>query len=68
MKMENNRNDESMGSRKMPFSRELYIDSADFMKVPTKIHIITHIVIIIPIIKSIVNIKAIIPKIGRAHV
>lgn len=36
MEMENNRNDESMGSRKVPFSRELYIDGADFMEVPTK--------------------------------
>ena len=36
MEMENNRNDESMGSRKVPFSRELYIDGADFMEVPAK--------------------------------
>ena len=36
MEMENNRNDEYMGSRKVPFSRELYIDGADFMEVPAK--------------------------------
>lgn len=36
MEMENNRNDESMESRKVPFSRELYIDGADFMEVPAK--------------------------------
>lgn len=36
MEMENNRNDESMGNRTVPFSRELYIDGADFMEVPAK--------------------------------
>lgn len=34
--MENNRNVPEMGSRKVPFSRELYVDGADFMEVPAK--------------------------------
>lgn len=36
MEMENNRNNEEMGFRNVPFSRELYIDGADFMEVPAK--------------------------------
>ncbi|MEA3306724.1 MAG: glutamine--tRNA ligase/YqeY domain fusion protein [Elusimicrobiota bacterium] len=32
----NNPNDESAGKRKVPFSRELYIESADFMEEPVK--------------------------------
>lgn len=36
MEMENNRNNEEMGFRHVPFSRELYIDGADFMEVPAK--------------------------------
>lgn len=34
--MENNRNVESMGSRTVPFSRELYVEREDFMEVPVK--------------------------------
>lgn len=34
--MENNRNVPEMGNRKVPFSRELYVDGADFMEVPAK--------------------------------
>ena len=34
--IENNRNVESMGSRKVPFSRELYVEREDFMEVPVK--------------------------------
>lgn len=34
--MENNRNVPEMGSRKVPFSRELYVDGADFMEIPAK--------------------------------
>ena len=33
---ENNRNVPEMGMRTVPFSRELYIDGADFMEVPVK--------------------------------
>ena len=33
---ENNRNVPEMGTRTVPFSRELYIDGADFMEVPVK--------------------------------
>ena len=36
MEMENNRNREDMGTRMVPFSRELYVDGADFMEVPVK--------------------------------
>ena len=36
MVMENNRNVPEMGERTVPFSRELYIDGADFMEVPAK--------------------------------
>jgi glutaminyl-tRNA synthetase len=36
MVMENNRNVPEMGERKVPFSRELWIDGADFMEVPAK--------------------------------
>ncbi len=32
----NNPEDESAGKRQVPFSRELYIESSDFMEVPTK--------------------------------
>lgn len=34
--IENNRNVESMGSRMVPFSRELYVEREDFMEVPVK--------------------------------
>jgi glutaminyl-tRNA synthetase len=34
--IENNKDDESMGVRKVPFSRELYVDGADFMEKPEK--------------------------------
>lgn len=34
--IENNRNVESMGTRKVPFSRELYVEREDFMEVPVK--------------------------------
>lgn len=36
MEIENNRNVPEMGMREVPFSRELYIDGADFMEVPVK--------------------------------
>ncbi|OFX27831.1 MAG: glutamine--tRNA ligase [Bacteroidetes bacterium GWA2_31_9] len=32
----NNPDDESMGTRKVPFSRELYIEADDFMEIPEK--------------------------------
>lgn len=34
--VENNRNVPEMGNREIPFSREIYIDGADFMEVPVK--------------------------------
>ena len=34
--MENNRNVPELGSRTVPFSRELWVDGADFMEVPAK--------------------------------
>ncbi len=34
--IENNRNVESMGTRMVPFSRELYVEREDFMEVPVK--------------------------------
>ena len=34
--VENNRNVPELGTREIPFSRELYIDGADFMEVPVK--------------------------------
>ncbi|MCH4153238.1 MAG: glutamine--tRNA ligase/YqeY domain fusion protein [Mageeibacillus sp.] len=34
--VENNPQDESAGTRKVPFSRELYIESEDFMEVPAQ--------------------------------
>lgn len=36
MEMENNRNNEELGKRMVPFSRELWVDGADFMEVPIK--------------------------------
>ena len=36
MTMENNRNVPEMGERTVPFSKELYIDGADFMEIPAK--------------------------------
>ena len=36
LEMENNRNNEELGVRTVPFSRELWIDGADFMEVPVK--------------------------------
>lgn len=36
IELENNRNVPEMGNREIPFSRELYIDGADFMEVPVK--------------------------------
>ncbi len=36
VEMENNRNVPEMGNREVPFSRELYVDGADFMEVPVK--------------------------------
>ena len=36
MEMENNRNNEELGNRMVPFSNELYVDGADFMEVPVK--------------------------------
>ena len=36
MEIENNRNNEALGSRKVPFSRELYVDGEDFMMNPVK--------------------------------
>ncbi len=34
--VENNKEDESMGKRKVPFSKEIYIDRGDFMENPPK--------------------------------
>ena len=34
--VENNKNVPEMGTRRIPFSREIYIDGADFMEVPAK--------------------------------
>lgn len=34
--VENNKENEAMGSRKIPFSRELYVEREDFMEVPEK--------------------------------
>lgn len=34
--LENNKNNPALGTRTVPFSRELYIDGADFMEVPAK--------------------------------
>ena len=36
MEMENNRDREDLGSRMVPFSRELLVDGEDFMEVPVK--------------------------------
>jgi glutaminyl-tRNA synthetase len=36
MEMENNREREDLGSRMVPFSRELLVDGEDFMEVPVK--------------------------------
>ena len=36
IEMENNRNNEELGNRTVPFSRELWIDGADFMEEPPK--------------------------------
>ena len=36
MDMENNRENEAMGGRKVPFSKELWIERDDFMEVPVK--------------------------------
>ncbi len=36
MTMENNRENESMGERTVPFSRELWVERDDFMEVPVK--------------------------------
>ena len=36
LEMENNRNNEELGVRTVTFSRELWIDGADFMEVPVK--------------------------------
>lgn len=36
MEMENNGNNEALGNRTVPFSRELWIDGDDFMEVPVK--------------------------------
>lgn len=36
MEIENNREVPEMGNRKVPFSRELYVDGADFMEEPVK--------------------------------
>ncbi len=36
MEMENNRNNEELGNRTVPFTRELWVDGADFMEVPVK--------------------------------
>lgn len=36
MELENNRNVPEMGTRKIPFGRELYVDGNDFMEVPVK--------------------------------
>ncbi|MBE6032026.1 MAG: glutamine--tRNA ligase/YqeY domain fusion protein [Firmicutes bacterium] len=36
MKIENNKENEAMGTRMVPFSRELYVEREDFMEVPAK--------------------------------
>lgn len=36
VEIENNRNNHELGTRQVPFSREIYIDGADFMEVPAK--------------------------------
>lgn len=36
VEVENNKNVSEMGNRKVPFSREIYIDGNDFMEVPVK--------------------------------
>ena len=36
VEVENNKNVPEMGNRKIPFSREIYVDGADFMEVPAK--------------------------------
>lgn len=36
LEMHNNQDNESLGGRKIPFSREIYIDREDFMEVPPK--------------------------------
>lgn len=36
VELENNRNCPELGTRTVPFSRELYVDGADFMEVPVK--------------------------------
>lgn len=36
IELENNKEVPEMGTRKIPFSRELYVDGADFMEVPVK--------------------------------
>ncbi|MBQ1391883.1 MAG: glutamine--tRNA ligase/YqeY domain fusion protein [Firmicutes bacterium] len=36
VEVENNKNVPEMGTRQIPFSRELYVDGADFMEVPAK--------------------------------
>lgn len=36
VELENNKNVPEMGKRKIPFSRELYVDGADFMEIPAK--------------------------------
>ena len=36
LELENNANDESQGTRLVPFSRELYIEREDFMEIPPK--------------------------------
>lgn len=36
VEVENNRNNEALGTRKIPFSREIYIDGDDFMENPPK--------------------------------
>lgn len=36
LEVENNPEDESMGTRKMPFSKEIYIEQSDFMEDPPK--------------------------------
>ncbi len=36
VELENNKNVPEMGKREIPFSRELYVDGADFMEIPAK--------------------------------
>ncbi|MDR0570246.1 MAG: glutamine--tRNA ligase/YqeY domain fusion protein [Clostridiales Family XIII bacterium] len=36
VRVENNKDDESMGFRMLPFSNELYVDGEDFMEIPEK--------------------------------